>query len=301
MAMGERPLLALLDAAASARMAVGEAVTNIMSANIARIEDIRLSANWMAACGQGDEDARLFDAVKAIGQELCPKLGIAIPVGKDSLSMKSVWSEDGAARTQTAPVSAIISAFAPVADVRRTLTPQLRTDAGDTRLLLVDLGNGRNRLGGSALAQVHAQVGDTPPDLDHPEQLSTLFMLVQWLNGKGQILACHDRSDGGLFVTLAEMSFAGHVGVSVRLPDRDAVGALFCEELGVVLQVRSGDVAAILAKTRAAGLTASDIGCLNADDRVRIAALSGESLLDEPRPGSARARDYKPPPHPPGR
>ncbi|MDB5970991.1 MAG: purL [Hydrocarboniphaga sp.] len=282
MAMGERPLLALLDAAASSRMAVGEAITNIMSASIVRIEDIRLSANWMAACGQNDEDARLFDAVKAIGEELCPRLGIAIPVGKDSLSMKSLWSENGAARAQTAPVTAIISAFAPVADVRRTLTPQLRSDAGDTRLLLIDLGNGKNRIGGSALAQVFGQVGETAPDLDHPEQLSTVFMLVQWLNTQNKILACHDRSDGGLFVTLAEMSFAGHVGVSVELAGRDAAATLFCEELGLVLQVRSEDLGGILAKTRAAGITATDIGTLNASDRIVI-NVAGRTVLDEPR------------------
>ena len=281
MAMGERPQLALLDAAASARMAVGEAITNIASAAIARIGDIRLSANWMAACGQHDEDARLFDAVKAIGAELCPALGIAIPVGKDSLSMKSVWTDDAGAQTQTAPVSAIISAFAPVTDVRRTLTPQLRRDAGtDTRLLLIDLGNGRNRLGGSALAQVYGELGVTPPDLDHPEQLSTVFALLQWLNQKGQVLACHDRSDGGLFVTLAEMSFAGHVGLQIELPAAaDAAAALFSEELGLVLQVRSSDVAGILAKTTAAGVTACDIGTLSDDDRLVIRS-GGRIVLD---------------------
>jgi phosphoribosylformylglycinamidine synthase len=282
MAMGERPLLALLDAAASSRMAVGEAITNIMSASIAKIEDIRLSANWMAACGQSDEDARLFDAVKAIGEELCPKLGIAIPVGKDSLSMKSVWSADGKPQTQTAPVTAIISAFAPVADVRRTLTPQLRNDVGDTRLLLIDLGNGKNRIGGSALAQVFGEVGETAPDLDHPEQLTTVFMLVQWLNSKTKILAMHDRSDGGLFVTLAEMSFAGHVGVSVELSDRDASAALFNEELGLVLQVRSEDVGDILAKAQRAGVTASDIGTLNDSDRI-VVSVDGKTVLDEAR------------------
>ncbi len=270
MAMGERPLLALLDAAASARMAVGEAVTNIASASIEKIQDIRLSANWMAACGQFDEDARLFDAVRAIGEQLCPQLGIAIPVGKDSLSMKSVWSEGDAAHTQTAPVSAIISAFAPVADVRRTLTPQLRANAGPTRLLLIDLGNGKNRLGGSALAQVFGEIGQTPPDLDHPEQLITAFALVQHLNAGDQLLACHDRSDGGLFVTLAEMAFAGHVGLSVELPCDEVAASLFAEELGWVLQVRESDAAAILKQARAAGLNAVDVGSPDNDDVLRF-------------------------------
>jgi phosphoribosylformylglycinamidine synthase len=278
MAMGERPVLALLDAAASARMAVGEAVTNIASAAIGKLSDVRLSANWMAACGQGDEDARLFDAVKAIGAELCPQLGIAIPVGKDSLSMKSVWTDNGHAQTQTAPVSAIISAFAPVADVRRTLTPQLRVDAGPTRLLLIDLGNGKNRLGGSALAQVYAEIGETPPDLDHPEQLITAFDLIQYLNTKGLLLACHDRSDGGLFVTLAEMAFAGHCGFEIDLGAADALPALFSEELGWVVQVREADVAAILRQGRAAGLSLRDIGRAEPGSALRFSA-AGKVVL----------------------
>ncbi|EIT69248.1 MAG: phosphoribosylformylglycinamidine synthase [Hydrocarboniphaga sp.] len=282
MAMGERPLLALLDAGASSRMAVGEAITNIASASIAQLSDVRLSANWMAACGQGDEDARLFDAVKAIGEELCPKLGIAIPVGKDSLSMKAVWSEDGKPQTQTAPVSAIISAFAPVADVRKTLTPQLRLDAGATRLLLIDLGNRKNRLGGSALAQVYGQVGQTPPDLDHPEQLITAFDLIQYLNGKGQILALHDRSDGGLFVTLAEMAFAGHCGFTADLGFGEAAAALFSEELGWVLQVRESDAEAIVRRGKAAGVAITDIGPVEASDTLSF-TRNGELLLSAKR------------------
>ncbi len=280
MAMGERTPLALLDGPASGRMAVAEAVLNIAAAPIAKLGDIRLSANWMAACGQFDEDARLFDTVKAVGAELCPQLGIAIPVGKDSLSMKSVWERDGASQAQTAPMSLIVSAFAPVTDVRRTLTPQLLADE-KTRLLLVDLGAGRNRLGGSALAQVYAQVGDTAPDLDDAQRLKSAFALVQCLNVEGRLLAYHDRSDGGLFVTVAEMAFAGHcgVGLTVDALGGDAVAALFNEELGFVVQVRDADAAAVLSAFRDAGLAAHDIGAPSSDDRV-IVRSAGAVLFD---------------------
>ncbi len=290
MAMGERPVLALIDAAASARMAVGEAVTNIASAHIARLSDVRLSANWMAACGQGDEDARLFDAVKAVGAELCPQLGIAIPVGKDSLSMKAQWrGSDGKAQIQTAPMTLIVSAFAPVADVRRSLTPQLRTDAGDTRLILLDLGGGKNRLGGSALAQVHGQIGDVVPDVDDPEILSRAFALVQEWNLVDKLLACHDRSDGGLFATVCEMAFAGHCGVDIVLNalGADPLASLFSEELGLVLQVRSADAAALCAAAEVAGVSALDIGSIRSDDAIRFSAAGGEIFSD------SRERLYK--------
>ena len=272
MSMGERPLIALLNAPASGRMAVGEAITNIAAASISKLSDVRLSANWMAACGQNDEDARLFDTVRTVGAELCPELGIAIPVGKDSLSMKSVWQQNGETRTQTSPLSVVISAFAPVANVRKSLTPQLRTDAGETRLILIDLGNGKNRLGGSALAQVYGEVGDVAPDLDQPQQLKAAFDAVQLLNAAGRVLSYHDRSDGGLYVTLGEMSFAGHVGVSVALDalGSDVVTALFNEELGMVLQVRASDAEAILAQLHAAKLMAHDIGTISADDQLRF-------------------------------
>ena len=185
MAMGERTPLALIDPAAAARMAVAEAVTNIAAADIARIEDIRLSANWMAACGEPGEDADLYDAVRAVGEEFCPALGIAIPVGKDSLSMKTAWQGPDGARKVVAPVSLIVSAFAPVRDVRRTLTPELRTDRGETRLLLVDLGRGRNRLGGSCLAQVYGRVGSQAPDCDDPSLLRAFFAALARLQGRG--------------------------------------------------------------------------------------------------------------------
>ena len=277
MSMGERTPLALLNAPASGRMAVGEAITNIAAARIGKLSDVRLSANWMAACGQGDEDARLFDTVRTVGAELCPALGIAIPVGKDSLSMKSVW--DG--KTQTAPLSLIVSAFAPVADVRQSLTPQLRTDAGATRLLLVDLGNGKNRLGGSILAQTFGEIGDVAPDLDTPAQLKAAFEAVQSLNAAGKLLAYHDRSDGGLFATLCEMALAGHCGLDAEL-EGDLLPALFNEELGMVLQVRASDAITVVVDLRKAGLRVTDIGSLRKDDRVAITHQTQE-LFSEPR------------------
>ncbi len=256
MAMGERTPVALLDAAASARLAVAEAITNIASAPIARLGNVKLSANWMAAVGHPGEDARLYDAVRAVGEELCPALGIAIPVGKDSMSMKTVWEEAGERRAVTAPLSLIVTAFAPVTDVRRALTPQLRTDQGETELLLVDLGRGQHRLGGSALAQVYGRLGATPPDLDDPALLRAFFGGVQALNAAGLLLAYHDRSDGGLLATLCEMAFAGGTGLDVDLGPLagDPRAILFTEELGAVLQVRAADAARAEIALRAAGL-----------------------------------------------
>ncbi len=285
MSMGERPVLALLDAPASGRMAVGEAITNLAAAHIVRLSDVRLSANWMAACGQGDEDARLFDTVKAVGAELAPALGIAIPVGKDSLSMKAQWQQNGEARTQTAPLSLIVSAFAPVADVRKSLTPQLAAEPS-TALVLIDLGNGRNRMGGSILAQVYGQVGDVAPDLDQPAQLKAAFTLVQKLNVEGRVLAYHDRSDGGLFAAVVEMALAGRSGVTVQLEalGADAMAALFNEELGMVLQLRAADVAAVLAEAEAAGLSAAVIGEPTAEDYVRFRHGARELFADTLEP-----------------
>src|SRR5687767_9345040 len=208
--IGERTPLALIDAPASGRMAVGEALTNLASAG-AKLSRIKLSANWMAAAGQPGEDAALFDTVKAVALELCPALGVSIPVGKDSLSMRTAW--DG--KEVVAPMSLIVSAFAPVADVRGALTPQLRTDVDDTELVLVDLGQGKNRLGGSILAQVFGQMGSGAPDLDDPSLLKNLFSGLAEI--RPHLLAYHDRSDGGLFATIAEMAFAGHTGVTVNL------------------------------------------------------------------------------------
>jgi phosphoribosylformylglycinamidine synthase len=263
MAMGERTPLALISAAAAARMAVTESVLNILAADVASLRDIRLSANWMAACGEPGEDAALYDAVHAVGMELCPQLGIAIPVGKDSLSMKTVWREGDAARSVVAPVSLIVSAFAPVADVRRTLTPQLRLDAGATRLLWIDLGQGRARLGGSILAQVYGQLGDVAPDLDNPELLKSFAAVMRALRGRQQVLAYHDVSDGGVFATLTEMAFAAHCGLAVDLSGAgDLRARLFAEEAGVVLQIKASDLAAVITELAGAGLghCAHDIG-----------------------------------------
>ncbi|MCP5157518.1 MAG: phosphoribosylformylglycinamidine synthase [Ectothiorhodospiraceae bacterium] len=239
MSMGERTPLALIDAPASGRMAVGEALTNLAAASVPRLGDVALSANWMAAADHPGEDGALFDTVRAVGLELCPALGIPIPVGKDSLSMRTVWRDGDTERRVVSPVSLVVSAFAPVDDIRRTLTPELRLDAGDTVLLLVDLGRGRCRLGGSALARVHGQVGDAVPDLDEPAALVELFAATRALMADGSLLAYHDRSDGGLLATLAEMAFAAGCGLEVTLDalGEDALAALFCEELGVVVQV----------------------------------------------------------------
>ncbi|HEB57433.1 MAG TPA: phosphoribosylformylglycinamidine synthase, partial [Gammaproteobacteria bacterium] len=272
MAVGERTPVALLHHAASARLAVGESLTNIAAAKIDDISRIVLSANWMAPAGHPGEDAGLYDAVKAVGLELCPALGIAIPVGKDSMSMKTVWEENGEQKSVTAPLSLIISAFAPVSDVRRTLTPQLRTDCGDTDLILIDLGKGRHRLGGSCLAQVYKQLGHHPADLDDPGSLRSFFAAIQLLNEKSLLLAYHDRSDGGLFATLCEMAFAAHTGLRLLLDDLgdDKIAALFSEELGAVIQVRHCDTDEVMSWLRDAGLKHHShvIGTLADNDRI---------------------------------
>jgi phosphoribosylformylglycinamidine synthase len=260
MAMGERTPVACLDAAAAARLSVGEALTNLAAASIEKLGDVKLSANWMAAAGSPGEDARLYDAVKAVGAELCPALGIAIPVGKDSMSMRTVWQENGERRAVTSPISVIISAFAPVTDVRRTLTPELVLDGAPTTLLLIDLGGGKNRLGGSALAQVYGTIGATPPDVDSAATLAHFFRTVQALNREQKLLAYHDRSDGGLFVTLTEMAFASGCGLEVELPMGDDLPVLFSEELGAVVQVRQSDVSYVLSALAHGGVAAHVLG-----------------------------------------
>ena len=297
-AMGERTPLALLDAPASGRMAIGEAITNIAATRIDAIGDIKLSANWMVAAGHPGEDAALYDTVRAVGMEFCPALGVSIPVGKDSMSMKSVWEEGAVKKSVTAPLSLIISAFAPTPDVRYTLTPQLRADAGESDLILIDLGCGHARLGASALAQVYGQLGDAAPDVLAASQLKAFFETVQKLNRDGKLVAYHDRSDGGLLVTLCEMMFAGHVGVTLDLDElcfeqiradveengveepevpvgsytSRIFGVLFNEELGAVLQVRRGDTPAVMQAFFDAGLRSEFhvIGTLNGDDSLRI-------------------------------
>ena len=249
-AIGERAPLALIDAPASGRMAIGEAITNIAASLISDIGNLKLSANWMAPAGHEGEDAALFSTVKAVGMELCPALGISIPVGKDSMSMKTVWEDEGNKKAVTSPISLVVTAFANTSDARKTLTPQLRTDLAETELILIDLGNGKNRMGGSALAQVYGQIGDTAPDVDNPAQLKAVFSQIQALNSDGKLLAYHDRSDGGLFATLAEMAFAGHCGLQADISalQGDMISALFNEELGAVIQVRSSEVESILSQ-----------------------------------------------------
>ncbi len=258
MAIGERTPIAVLDAPSSGRMAVGEAITNIAASDIDDISNIKLSANWMASCGNPTDDADLFDTVKAIGMELCPQLNLTIPVGKDSLSMHSVWQEEGERREVKAPVSLIISAFSKVRDVRKTLTPQLRTDMGDTSLILIDLGRGQNRLGCSALAQACHETGTEPADLDDPGQMAAFFGCIRQLARDGKIMAYHDRSDGGLFACLCEMSFAGHTGLNINLTElgNDPTASLFSEELGAVIQVSDDNTESILSMLADADLMA---------------------------------------------
>ncbi len=277
MAMGERTPVALIDAPASGRLAIAEAITNIASANIGEIGNIKLSANWMAAAGHPGEDENLYDTVKTVGMEVCPALGIAVPVGKDSMSMRTQWQENGEQKSVTAPLSLIISGFAPVTDVRKTVTPQLRKDSGSSDLILIDLGRGQNRLGGSALAQVYKQIGDRSPDLDEAEDLKALFAVIQGLIEDQLLLAYHDRSDGGLFATLCEMAFAGNVGLDVNLDllaDEAAQlsAALFSEELGAVIQVSAENTEAVLSQFVAAGLgdCTQVIAGLNERDNLRF-------------------------------
>ena len=245
MSLGERAPVALLDFAASARLAVGEALTNMAGTQIGDLKRVKLSANWMAAAGHPGEDAGLYAAVKAVGEELCPALGLTIPVGKDSMSMKTRWQEGSEQREMTSPLSLAITAFGRVEDVRRTVTPQLSVDSN--ALLLIDLGKGHNALGATALAQVYRQLGDKPADVRSPEQLKGFWEAMQTLVAERKLLAWHDRSDGGLLVTLAEMAFAGHCGVEVDIAalGEDRLAALFNEELGGVIQIRAEDRAVV--------------------------------------------------------
>ncbi|MEH6585472.1 MAG: phosphoribosylformylglycinamidine synthase [Halioglobus sp.] len=254
MAMGERTPLALLNGPASGRMAVAEAITNICAASIADIKDIKLSANWMCAAGYGAEDEALYDTVRAVGMEFCPQLGITIPVGKDSMSMRTTWN-DGEDKSVTAPMSLIVSAFSPVTDARLSVTPQLRPDV-DASLVLIDLGRGANRLGGSALAQTCGQLGDTVPDMESAQDLKAFFTLVQETLQASKLLAYHDRSDGGLLVTLAEMAFAGHCGLDIDLAalPGDDLSRLFNEEAGAVLQIAAADLPGFMSRAAQLGL-----------------------------------------------
>jgi phosphoribosylformylglycinamidine synthase len=309
LAVGERTPLAVINSAAAARMALAESITNIVAAPIIELSNVKLSANWMAACGELGEDADLFDAVYAVGMELCPALGISIPVGKDSLSMRTVWNDAGIEKKVSSPVSLVITAFAPVDDARLSLTPQLRTDCGDTVLIFIDLAQGRQRLGGSVLAQVNNQVGNDCPDLQSTEELKQFFAVIQRLNRDGKILAYHDRSDGGLFATVSEMAFAGHCGVALNCDlltidpysadwgdfkirveqvavqrNELTLKALFNEELGAVIQVRASERDAVMGVLREVGLSkfSHPIGKPNVNDEIEI-YRDGKLVWHEPR------------------
>ncbi|WP_455553648.1 phosphoribosylformylglycinamidine synthase [Comamonas kerstersii] len=283
MAMGERTPLAAINAPASGRMAVAEAITNMLAAPI-ELSKVKMSANWMAACGESGEDAELYATVKAVGMELCPALNISIPVGKDSLSMRTQWTENGEVKKVTSPVSLIITGFAAIDDVRGTLTPQLNAEVDDSSLVLIDLGRGKMRMGGSIIGQVVNQAGNETPDLDDPKDLIALVDAVNQLRAQGKILAYHDKGDGGLLATVAEMAFAGHVGVALNVDmlitegdgisdsrmdsgegknwgqqvagrrEEQTLRALFNEELGVVLQIRTEDRSEVMQVLREHGL-----------------------------------------------
>ncbi len=282
MTMGERTNVALISPPASGRLAIGEALTNLAGTAVGPIGNIKLSANWMCACGEDGEDAGLYDTVRAVGMELCPALGIAIPVGKDSLSMRTVWQDaDGQGHKMTAPLSLIVSAFATVADVRKTVTADFKP--GRSRLILVDLGAGRNRLGGSALAQVYNQLGSEAPDVDDPALLKAFFGAMQVLVGEGRLLAYHDRSDGGLLVTLAEMGFGGRRGADVRLEGnpKAAAALLFNEELGAVLQVAESEADAVLQVLEKHGLEAVSHAIGHVTDAKRLQIRVGDETVYE--------------------
>ena len=315
MSMGERTPLAVIDAPAAARMAVGEAITNLLSADIAHLQDVKLSANWMAACGSPGEDAKLYDSVKAVGMELCPALGIAIPVGKDSLSMATEWLDGNESKKVVAPVSLIISAFAPVQDVRKTSTPLLKLKNQDgssleTELILIDLGHGKNRMAGSILAQVLNQSGKSAPDLDNPDDLKAMAAAMIELRKENKLLAYHDRSDGGLLACIAEMAFASHIGISINVdmiavdvdqePDygdaknwaqqvsgrrhEQTIRALFSEELGAVIQVRRDDRDAVFSILRKLGLSSCShvVAKTNTNGRIEI-WRDAKNIFAEPR------------------
>lgn len=285
MSMGERTPMALLNAPASGRMAIGEAITNIASARIHSLKDIKLSANWMCAAGHKGEDEKLYRTVETIGMDLCPALGITIPVGKDSMSMRTAWDENGETKAVTAPMSVVITAFSPVTDVRKTVTPQLRT-ACNSQLLLIDLGQGKQRLGASIFTQVYNEMGDIAADVDSPEALKGFFEAIQASLEANELLAYHDRSDGGLLASVTEMAFAGHCGIDVDLSvlGDDLLASLFNEELGAVIQVADECIESVEARFNDLGLgdCVHRIGTLNGDDVVRL-SHNGSEVFSAPR------------------
>ncbi len=275
MAMGERPPVALLNPAASVRLAVAEAITNIASANIEQLSDIKLSANWMAAAGQKGEDQALFEAVKTVGMEICPALGIAIPVGKDSLSMRTTWQDDGVDKSVTSPVAGVMTAFAPVADVRKTLTPELKNT--DSILVRIDLSKGQFRLGGSILAQVYKAIGTTAPDVDSFDDLKAFFALIQDWNNRGFIQAYHDIGDGGVLATVAEMMFASRLGVAL---EPQTIESIFAEEIGAVLQIKVSDWESLQSEITNSSLkdAISLLGQVNDNDQLTVNGLTFERI-----------------------
>ncbi|NQZ24845.1 MAG: phosphoribosylformylglycinamidine synthase [Colwellia sp.] len=294
MSLGERTPVALLNFGASARLAVAESLTNIAGTDIGDLNRIKLSANWMSPAGHPGEDAGLYEAVKAIGEELCPALGLTIPVGKDSMSMRTQWTEEGIDKSVTSPMSLIITAFGVVEDIRKTVTPELRSDKGETRLVAIDLSKGKKRLGGSCLAQVYKQLGNETPDVDSPEVLKGFFNAMQALVRAEKLVAYHDISDGGLFTTVTEMAFAGHTGVDIDISKlvttneangaSDDLATLFNEELGAVMQIRTNDVEAIDTILAEHGILdyCTDIGHLNNEDTIRF-TRDGEVVLENSR------------------
>jgi len=286
MSLGERTPVALLNFGASARLAVAESLTNIAGTDIGDLNRIKLSANWMSPAGHPGEDAGLYEAVKAIGEELCPALGLTIPVGKDSMSMKTKWEDNGEQKAITSPMSLIITAFGVVEDIRKTVTPELRTDQGETRIVAIDLSKGKNRLGGSCLAQVYKQLGNETPDVDCPETLKGFFNAMQTLVRDEKLIAYHDRSDGGLFTSVVEMAFAGHTGVDIDISALAGTDleVLFNEELGAVIQIRESDVDAIHAVFAQHGIEdcCTDIGRINNEDTIRF-SRDGKVALENSR------------------
>jgi phosphoribosylformylglycinamidine synthase len=289
MSLGERTPVALLNFGASARLAVAESLTNIAGTDIGDLNRIKLSANWMSPAGHPGEDAGLYEAVKAIGEELCPALGLTIPVGKDSMSMKTQWDENGEQKSVTSPMSLIITAFGVVEDIRKTVTPELRIDLGETQLIAIDLSKGKQRLGGSCLAQVYKQLGNETPDVDSPETLKAFFNAMQILVRDEKLIAYHDISDGGLFTTVVEMAFAGHTGVDIDLSQLTSksgndVDVLFNEELGAVIQILTSDADAIQAVFAEYGIAdcCTDIGRINNEDTLRF-SRDGEVVLENSR------------------
>ena len=295
MSMGEKPTVALFDAPASGRMCVGEAITNIAAVNIGDIGNIKLSANWMAACGNEGEDEKLYRTVEAVSQA-CQALDLSIPVGKDSLSMKTVWQDGEEKKSVVSPLSLIISAFAPVKDVRKTVTPELK-NVEDSVLLLVDLGNGKARMGGSAFGQVYNNMTGDAPDLDDTGRLKAFYNVIQQLVAEDKLLAYHDRSDGGLFATLAEMAFAGRCGLNVDLTslivnqadvNEASIRALFNEELGAVIQIAKQDVAAVEALFKEADLALHTVATIGTDEKIVIRNQAG-IVLEQNRTDLQRA------------